>query len=70
MKDWEYRNMQEKIAADQTDRILTEMRDAEHRSKGTGSAASSSGAGIPKWFWWALFIGLQIFGAYMGAKLY
>ena len=64
MKDWEYRNMQEKIAADQTDRIITEMRDAEHRvSKGNGSAASSSDVGIP---WGTIILVLLIWGALHG----
>lgn len=61
MKDWEYRNMQEKIAADQTDRIINEMRAAEHRaSRGSGSAASSNDVGIP----WELLFLLSLFGVH------
>lgn len=64
MKDWEYRNMQEKIAADQTDRIINEMRAAEHRaSRGSGSAASSNDVGIP---WGTIILAFFIWGTLMG----
>lgn len=67
MKDWEYRNMQEKIAADQTDRIINEMRNAEHRAaQSSGSAASGGGVEIP---WGAVLTYLVVLGALIGWKM-